>query len=78
MVRVGNLLNTLRGKRNRADYDLARTCDQLFAASQLGIARDIIRVIDNLVKTPTVLAGVITAIRAYERDVLCDVTYRGP
>ena len=78
VVEAGNQLNALRGQRNRADYDLKDEFDNLMAITQVGVAEDVVRLLDDLAATPAILDEVVAAIRVYERDVLRQVTSRGP
>jgi hypothetical protein len=73
---AGADLNYLRRIRNWADYDLDRPFPQALALAQVPAAVALIRLLDQLSTTPTVLAGVTAAIRTYERDVLGVVTWQ--
>jgi uncharacterized protein (UPF0332 family) len=73
---AGNTLRILRGFRNRADYDLDTPFLEAWAVEQTQQAHNLIRVLDELAATPTVLARVVAAIQVYERDILREVTYR--
>jgi uncharacterized protein (UPF0332 family) len=76
VVTAGNLLNTLRGVRNQADYHLDIPLTDVVAVTRVAAAESIIRTLDDLAAAPAILAQVIAAIRDYERDVLHDVTFR--
>jgi uncharacterized protein (UPF0332 family) len=76
--RAGNELRDLRRKRNDADYDLERPIDELLAGENVSLATDVVRVLEQLPSSPASTRQVTDAIIAYERDVLQDVSYRGP
>jgi uncharacterized protein (UPF0332 family) len=76
IAEAGNSLNSLRGFRNYADYDLGTPFLEEMGVAQVGTAWDIINILDQLVATPTALAQVVAAIQVYERDVLHEVTYQ--
>jgi uncharacterized protein (UPF0332 family) len=73
--RAGALLVTLRSLRNRADYDLNSPFEQTLAITRVQVVMDVIRTLDELAAASTILAGVVQAIRDYERDVLHDITF---
>lgn len=75
---AGRRLQSLRRARGWADYDLDRVFDEMLAVAQVNEAMSVITSLDDLATTPAILAEVVTAIREYERDVLRDVTWRGP
>jgi uncharacterized protein (UPF0332 family) len=72
---AGSDLNTLRGSRNRADYDLGRPFPQSTAASQVHLARETIRRLAAADQDP-LKTQITDAMKIYERDVLKDVTWR--
>jgi hypothetical protein len=72
-VQAGNDLNSLRGVRNTADYDLRRLVSQAWATTQVHLAEQIIHTLDAL--TPATRTQVTDAMKVYERDVLHDVTW---
>lgn len=67
-------LNSRRGERNQADYDLDRNIDQTTAATQVRSVEDIIRVFESVATEP-LKTQVTDAIKVYERDVLREVTW---
>lgn len=75
---AGSRLHDLRRVRGRADYDFDRPFSDKDAVKAVEDALNVIRALDDLAATPTVLARVVDALRAYERDVLQDVTWRQP
>ena len=75
VVEAGHALNDLRRARNAADYDVEVAADQATAIDHVGVAADIIRLLDDLAKEATILARVVDAIKVYERDVLREVTW---
>jgi hypothetical protein len=75
---AGRRLNNLRSVRNWADYDLARPLPEGLAHDQANEAITVVEVLDDLKNTPDILADVIAVVRDYERDVLGEVTFRGP
>jgi len=76
LVRLGNDLNYLRGLRNWADYDLDQPFQQRIAVHQVQTAGDMIDLLEDVARTPTVLVAVMNAIKTYERDVLRQETWR--
>jgi uncharacterized protein (UPF0332 family) len=74
-VKVGERLRELRQERTRADYDITRPFEHRRAVGQVRLALDTIQLLDDLSANPAALARVIDGIRAYERDVLKEVTY---
>lgn len=66
---IGRLLRDLRGRRNIADYDLARPRTQPNAADATTDARDLIARMDALTGTPAETA-IRDGMRAYEQSVL--------
>lgn len=71
---AGSDLNQLRGQRNRADYDLAGDVSHRTAMTAVETAAAIFRIIDAL--TPDDREVAIEIIKAYERDVLREPTWR--
>jgi uncharacterized protein (UPF0332 family) len=69
-------LEYLRRARNRADYDLHVPFPHPLAVAQVATALSIIQLLEELPALPAVLSKVIDAIRAYERDVLGEVSWR--
>jgi uncharacterized protein (UPF0332 family) len=74
--RAGNDLIYLRRVRNAADYDLDRPFAQLAALDHVQLATDAAKLLETVVTTPTVLARITDTIKAYERDVLGQVTWQ--
>jgi uncharacterized protein (UPF0332 family) len=70
----GQLLQDLRSRRNTADYDLSRPCNQKLAQDAARDALDVIQDLDGLTGTPTEIA-IRDAIRVYEQNVLKVVTW---
>jgi hypothetical protein len=70
-------LHSLRSLRNQADYDLQRAVRQAVAVAQAQIADQIIQALTAAGQEPT-RTQITDAMRAYERDVLGDVTWQGP
>lgn len=73
--KVGIQLNDLRQARNRADYDLERSVDEISALDKVQLAADILELLDSVATEPTVLAQITDAMKIYERDVLREVTW---
>ena len=71
---AGRRLNTLRGLRNRADYDVTASLALPTADGQVRIGEDIIQVLDSAIHEPT-RTRITDAMKIYERDVLQDVTW---
>jgi len=72
---AGNRLNSLRGERNRADYDSRSSLTQVAAANEVTNAEEIIRALDAAAVEP-VRTQITDAMKVYERDVLHDVTWQ--
>lgn len=73
---AGKRLNDLRYKRNWADYDLDRLFAHTTAFDQVQVAMDIMRTLEAVSNTSTVLSAIIVTIKSYERDVLRQVTWK--
>ena len=71
---AGRRLNTLRGQRNRADYDVTAAFSRPTADGQVRIGEAIIQVLDAAILEPT-RTQITDAMRIYERDVLHDVSW---
>jgi uncharacterized protein (UPF0332 family) len=71
---AGRELNNLRGLRNRADYEVDRPMSKDEAAGQVGVAEKIIEYLETA-KAEPMRSQIINAMKAYERDVLQDVTW---
>jgi hypothetical protein len=74
---AGTDLDVLRADRNFADYVFQRDLSQADARIQVQAAREIMEVIDDCAVEP-IRTQVRDAIRDYERNVLCAVTWQGP
>lgn len=72
---AGKDLYELRRMRNWADYDFRRPLDGAAAIDHVGIATDIIQLLDQLANEAAIFARVLDAIKNYERDVLRQVTW---
>ncbi len=75
VILAGSDLNTLRGERNRADYDVDQTIDHGHALLQVQAGRRIIQTLDAAALEPT-RSLISDAIKVYERDVLNQVTWQ--
>jgi uncharacterized protein (UPF0332 family) len=71
---AGSDLNSLRGDRNEADYDLHRSITQAAAALHVRTAEQILRFIDTSQQEP-IRTQIADAMKAYERDILQEVTW---
>jgi uncharacterized protein (UPF0332 family) len=71
---AGRRLNTLRGQRNRADYDVRAYVSHPTAVGQVRIAETIIQLLDVATLEPP-RRQITDAMKIYERDVLKDVTW---
>ena len=71
---AGSELNQLRGQRNRADYDLRGDVSRRSAMLAVETATAIFRTIETM--TPDDRQAAIEIIKAYERDVLRETTWR--
>ena len=78
VVTAADHLRTLRTSRNLADYEVRGRLQLREAVRQVALARTVIRLLDELAESEAVLAPVVEAMRVYERDVLGQVTFRGP
>jgi uncharacterized protein (UPF0332 family) len=74
-VQAGNDLNAPRRDRNVADYELRRTILQGVALSRIGLASDVIRILDAATAEPT-RTRITDEMKRYERNVLRNVTWR--
>lgn len=72
--KAGMDLSNLRGRRNQADYDLARPFRQKITPPLIQIAEQIIQTLDQARQQPT-CTQITDAMKVYERDVLHDVTW---
>ena len=68
-------LNTLRGVRNQADYDLHRPVTVQLAALHVRIAEQIVQALEHALQEPA-RSQVTMAMRIYERDVLKEQTWQ--
>jgi uncharacterized protein (UPF0332 family) len=71
---AGSDLNTLRGNRNEADYDLHRAITQTAAGLHVRMAEQIVQFLNTSRQEPT-RTQVTDAMKVYERDVLQEVTW---
>jgi uncharacterized protein (UPF0332 family) len=78
IMQAGVWLEDLRRARNEADYAIDVAFDPSLAVSLVQRAEDLIRLLEEAAALPHVLAQITLAMRDYERDVLHDVTWRGP
>jgi uncharacterized protein (UPF0332 family) len=78
LSQTGRQLNNLRVIRNKADYDIDQELDQSTAAHWVYRAADIVLVLESYLADPTRFPALVAAIQTYERDVLREITYRGP
>lgn len=76
LAHAGAELHDLRGQRNSADYDFGRHFDQTMSMDYVEAAREIVELFELAKDTPTVLSRITTAMQAYERDVLGEVTWQ--
>ncbi len=76
LANAGVELNDLRSQRNWADYDFDQPLDQPTAADYVQAAREVVRLLEQAAAMPTVLSPITAAMRAYERDVLGEVTWQ--
>jgi uncharacterized protein (UPF0332 family) len=74
--RAGNDLNYLRRARNAADYDLDRPFAQLAALDHVQLATDAAQLLEAVLSTATVVTQITDTIKAYEHDVLGQVTWK--
>jgi hypothetical protein len=70
---AGRDFDTLRRLRNRADYDEEPGLPQAQAVASVRLAKDLVRVLDSVRRGPR--DEITETIKAYERDVLQDVTW---
>ena len=76
LAHAGAELNDLRSQRNWADYDFDRPLNQPTAADYVQAARDLLHLLDLAATMPALLSQITGVIRAYEHDVLGEVTWR--
>ena len=74
LSQAGERLNALRGSRNAADYDLERTIQRNEALAQVLAAKKVIEVLDA--SSDPDKKQITESIKAYERDVLKEATWR--
>jgi len=75
---AGRLMEDYRRRRNWADYEMARALDQSTAHDVIRNVDDIIRLLDSVPTLPEVHQEVVKQVRAYEKDVLREDTWRKP
>ena len=78
VIDAAQALWDLREARNWADYRMNRPLGLGVAIDAVDDARRVIRLLDDLADSEAVLAQVLAAVRAYERDVLKEVTFHEP
>jgi hypothetical protein len=64
-----------RQARNQADYDIDQPQHQPTSLGQVRLGESIIQVLEAVAADPAVRARVTDAMKAYERDVLGQVTW---
>jgi uncharacterized protein (UPF0332 family) len=74
---AGVEMKELRARRNQADYLRTGTFPHVLAAEQVLAGLGVLELLESVQGSPPTLARITDAIRAYERDVLRFVTYRG-
>lgn len=77
MQGAGQLLNSLRTQRNRADYDIDVAYPQATAPPELRVAGQVIQTLDAGRVEPT-RTQITSAMRTYEQMVLRVVTWQVP
>jgi uncharacterized protein (UPF0332 family) len=78
VIVAGKRLDDLRQARNRADYDLSPPLGEEEAVKLVDVAAGVVRTLDEAAGNTPLLTRITQAMRDYERDVLQDVTWRGP
>jgi hypothetical protein len=74
---VGRRLRDLRGYRNQAHYEIDTPFPHFLAAETVHAAYDALKLLEEVLTLPTVLVAITEAVRAYERDILQQVTWQG-
>jgi uncharacterized protein (UPF0332 family) len=77
VIAAGVELKELRAMRNEADYDRHVDFTHGQATAQVLTAFRILDLLEAVMNSPETLNRITPVIRAYERDVLHDVSYRG-
>jgi uncharacterized protein (UPF0332 family) len=72
---AGLTMQHFRGLRNLADYDIGQVFEQTTAEKIIRRIDEIIQLLDELPNIPDALEKVVDQMRAYEKDVLREVTY---
>jgi uncharacterized protein (UPF0332 family) len=72
---AGSDLNSLRGDRNQADYDLHVQVTSQLAILHVRLAEQIVRYLDGARQEP-VRSQAVDSMKTYERDVLREQTWR--
>jgi uncharacterized protein (UPF0332 family) len=75
---AGRKLEELRRARNHADYDLSRPQDQAIALHRVHVASNLLALFEDALANAPLLTRITQTMRDYERNVLQDVTWRGP
>jgi uncharacterized protein (UPF0332 family) len=78
VTRSARRLERLRDLRNAADYDVDLPFDDDSLSEAISKALDVIGLLEEVVGNDSVRDRVTQAMRDYERDVLKEVTWRGP
>jgi uncharacterized protein (UPF0332 family) len=76
LAHAGTELSDLRSQRNWADYDFDHVLDLSVAADYVQAGHDIVHLLDEANTMPALLAQITAVMRAYERDVLREVTWK--
>lgn len=76
VIDAGRVSAELRSRRNRADYDKRSRFGAADAQDALEMAHSIIEALDEALAEP-LRSEITSAIKAYERDVLKEVTWQG-
>jgi uncharacterized protein (UPF0332 family) len=78
VIDVARTLGELRDWRAAADYDAEPAVTRAAAFRTVARASDVIRLLEEVAANDSVRDRVTQAMRDYERDVLKEVTWRGP
>lgn len=72
---AGRSMDEFRRRRNLADYEIDQPFNQATAEDILRSVDEIIRLLDTLPTVPEAYQKMIVQMRAYEKDVLREVTW---